>query len=85
MEAEKVYQEKTARTLQQKQDGGGALQFVDNRSLNAALQRVGEDEEDDTLQGKFDGTIQREEEEDEASQMKLLCNRNRMRPECRTI
>lgn len=90
MEAEKVYQEKTARTLQQKQDGGGALQFVDNRSLNAALQRVGEDEEDalqgkfeqpvqrvgedeedDTLQGKFDGAIQREEDEDEAIQGKF--------------
>lgn len=70
MEAEKIYQEKTARTLQQKQDGGGALQFVDNRSLNAALQRVGEDEEEDTLQGKFDGTIQREEDEDEGVQMK---------------
>lgn len=70
MEAEKVYQEKTARTLQQKQDGGGALQFVDNRSLNAALQRVGEDEED-ALQGKFDGAVQRvEEDEDEATQMK---------------
>ena len=53
MEAEKVYQEKTARTLQQKQDGGGALQFVDNRSLNAALQRVGEDE-DEGIQMKAD-------------------------------
>lgn len=90
MEAEKVYQEKTARTLQQKQDGGGALQFVDNRGLNAALQRVGEDEEDalqgkfeqpvqrvgedeedDTLQGKFDGAIQRVEDEDEAIQGKF--------------
>ena len=70
MEAEKVYQEKTARTLQQKQDGGGTLQFVDNRSLNAALQRVEEDEEDDTLQGKFDEAIQREEDEDEEIQMK---------------
>ena len=30
MEAEKVHQEKVARTIQQKQDGGGALQFVDN-------------------------------------------------------
>lgn len=90
MEVEKVYQEKTARTIQQKQDGGGALQFVDNRGLNAALQRVGEDEEDalqgkfeqpvqrvgedeedDTLQGKFDGAIQRVEDEDEAIQGKF--------------
>lgn len=70
MEAEKIYQEKTARTIQQKQEGGGALQFVDNRSLNTALQRVGDDEED-TLQGKFDGAIQREEDEDEAIQGKF--------------
>jgi hypothetical protein len=80
MEAEKVYQEKTARTIQQKLDGGGALQFVDNRGLNVALQRVGEDEED-TLQGKFDGTLQREEDEDEATQMKadtaIQCEPNR--------
>lgn len=91
MEAEKVYQEKTARTIRQKQDGSGALQFVDNRPVNQALQRVGEDEEDalqgkfeqplqrvgedeedDTLQGKFDGTIQREEDEDEGMQMKAV-------------
>lgn len=46
MEAEKVHQEKVARTIQQKQDGGGALQFVDNRMVNTLLQRVGlEDEE----------------------------------------
>lgn len=70
MEAEKVYQEKTSRTLQQKENGSGALQFVDNRSLNTVLQRVGEEEED-TLQGKFDGTVQRvEEDEDETTQMK---------------
>lgn len=72
MEAEKVYQEKTARTLQQKQDGGGALQFVDNRSLNAALQRVGEDEED-ALQGKFEQPVQRvgEDEEEDTLQGKF--------------
>lgn len=46
MEAEKVYQEKTARTIRQKQDGSGALQFVDNRPVNHALQRIGEDEEE---------------------------------------
>ena len=46
MEAEKVHQEKVARTIQQKQDGGGALQLVDNRMVNTLLQRVGlEDEE----------------------------------------
>lgn len=69
METEKVYQEKTARTIQQKQDGNGTLQFIDNRPANQLLQRIGE-EEKDTLQGKFDGTIQREEDDDEISQMK---------------
>lgn len=63
MEAEKVYQEKTARTLQKKQEGNGTLQLVDNRPVNAALQRI-ETEEEDTLQGKFAQPIQREEEED---------------------
>lgn len=65
MEAEKVYQEKTARTLQAKKEGGGTLQFVDNRPMNQPVQRTEEDE-DDTLQGKFAGqSLQREENEDE--------------------
>ncbi|WP_291528283.1 DUF4157 domain-containing protein [Bacteroides sp. UBA939] len=63
METEKVYQEKTARTIQQKQEGSGALQFVDNRPISPALQRMGEDEED-TLQGKFGQPLQREEDEE---------------------
>lgn len=85
MEAEKVYQEKVARTIQQKQDGGGALQFVDNRMVNTLLQRVGledeegfqmktaqlqSDEEEDTLQGKFEPTVQRVEDDAEGVQMK---------------
>lgn len=72
MEAEKVYQEKTARTIQQKQDGSGALQFVDNRGINAALQRMGDDEED-ALQGKFEQPLQRvgEDEEDDTLQGKF--------------
>lgn len=71
MEAEKVYQEKTARTIRQKQDGSGALQFVDNRPVNHALQRIGEDEEDNTLQGKFEQSLQRVgEDEEEGMQMK---------------
>lgn len=70
METEKVYQEKAARTIQQKQDGSGALQFVDNRPVNQLLQRVSEEDED-ALQGKFETPVQRvEEDEDEASQMK---------------
>lgn len=63
METEKVYQEKTARIIQQKQEGGGMLQFVDNRPMNLALQRAVEDEED-TLQGKFEQAVQREEDEE---------------------
>lgn len=85
MEAEKVHQEKVARTIQQKQDGGGALQFVDNRMGNTLLQRVGledeegfqmktaqlqSDEEEDTLQGKFEPTVQRVEDDEEGLQMK---------------
>lgn len=85
MEAEKVHQEKVARTIQQKQDGGGALQFVDNRMVNTLLQRVGledeegfqmktaqlqSDEEEDTLQGKFESTVQRVEDDAEGVQMK---------------
>ena len=70
MEAEKVYQEKTARTLRQKQEGSGTLQFVDNRPQNQALQRLGEDD-DETLQGKFERPIQREEDDEEALQGKF--------------
>lgn len=85
MEAEKVHQEKIARTIQQKQDGGGALQFVDNRMTNMLLQRVGlEDEEglqmktaqleageeEEALQGKFEHTVQRAEDDEEGMQMK---------------
>lgn len=66
MATEKVYQEKTARTIQQKLDGGGTMQFVDNRPMNPVLQQVEEDEED-TLQGKFNQALQREVDEDEAA------------------
>lgn len=60
MKTEKVYQEKTARTIQQKLDGSGSLQFVDNRSMNLPLQRIGEDE-DESLQMKPDTTMQRKQ------------------------
>ena len=62
METEKTYQEKAARTLQKKQEGNGTLQLVDNRPINAALQRMGAEEEDDTLQGKFEQPVQRKNE-----------------------
>ncbi len=70
METEKVYQKKAARTIQQKQDGSGTLQFVDNRPVNQLLQRVSEEDED-TLQGKFDATVQREEEDEDTLQGKF--------------
>ena len=71
METEKVYQEKTARTLQKKQEGNGTLQFVDNRPMNTALQRM-EPEEEDTLQGKFAQPVQRQEEDEDAVQGKFV-------------
>ena len=74
MEAEKVYQEKTARTLQRtlqmKKEGGGTLQFVDNRPMSQAIQRASEDE-DETLQGKFAQAVQRAEDEDDTLQGKF--------------
>lgn len=61
METEKVYQEKTAHTIQQKQDGSGTLQFVDNRPMNQTLQRMGEDE-DEALQMKVAEPVQKKNE-----------------------
>lgn len=62
MEAEKVYQEKTARILQRKKEGG-TLQFVDNRPKQT-LQRQEEDD-DETLQGKFVEPVQRKDEDED--------------------
>lgn len=70
MEAEKVYQEKTVRILQKKQEGNGMLQFVDNRLMNIALQRASEDE-DETLQGKFPSSVQRFEDKTDTIQGKF--------------
>lgn len=70
MEAEKIYQEKTARTLQAKKDSNGTLQFVDNRLMNLTLQRASEEDED-TLQGKFENTVQRQEEDEDTLQGKF--------------
>lgn len=46
------------------------MQFVDNRPVNQAIQRVGEDE-DETLQGKFARSIQRAEDEEDTLQGKF--------------
>lgn len=70
MEAEKVYQEKANRTIQQKRGGGGALEMVDNRPQIPVLQRMGE-EEDEPLQGKFVQPVQREEDDEDALQGKF--------------
>ncbi|WMI93938.1 eCIS core domain-containing protein [Bacteroides fragilis] len=68
MEAEKTYQNKVARIIQQKRNGEGALEFADNRQ-NGILQAVSEpvqrlEDEDEMLQGKFKNPVQRKEDED---------------------
>lgn len=75
MEAEKTYQNKVARIIQQKRSGEGALEFADNRQ-NGILQAVAEpvqrlEDEDEMLQGKFKNPVQREEDEDELLQGKF--------------
>jgi hypothetical protein len=76
MEAEKTYQNKVPRTIQQKRGGEGALEFVDNRQ-GGILQAVAEpmqrlEDEDETLQGKFEQPVQRlGDEEDETLQGKF--------------
>lgn len=65
METERTYQNKVARTIQQKRNGEGALEFTDNRP-NGILQAVAEPVqrlEDEALQGKFD-TVQREDDDE---------------------
>ena len=76
MEAEKTYQNKVARTIQQKRNGEGALEFADNRpagifqAVAEPVQRL--EDEDETLQGKFEQPVQRlDDEEDEPLQGKF--------------
>lgn len=77
MEAEKTYQNKVARTIQQKRNGEGALEFADNRPAGI-LQAVAEpvqrlEDEDETLQDKFEQPVQRlDDEEDEPLQGKFV-------------
>lgn len=77
MKAEKVSQEKVSRTIRQMQGNNGTAQLMDNRPLGILqrlveqpLQRAGTDDEEDTLQGKFAGTLQRAEDDEEGAQMK---------------
>lgn len=79
MEAEKVQQEKVSRTIRQMREGnGGMAQFIDNRSpsvvqtmMEQPVQRIGSDDEEEMLQGKFENAIQRDEEDEEALQGKF--------------
>ncbi len=75
MKAEKIQQEQRSRTLQNKRNNSAAAQFMDNRS-SQILQAVADttvqraEEDDDTLQGKFDTVAQRELDEEEPIQQK---------------
>lgn len=78
MNKDKVYQEKTARTIQPKRKNNGTLQLMDNRTAgiiqmmkDTPIQRIDSDEED-TLQGKFDNTIQCTENSNDNLQAKLI-------------
>lgn len=76
METERTYQNKVARTIQQKRSGEGALEFADNRP-HGILQAVAEpvqrqEDEEEALQGKFAQPLQRlGDEEDETLQGKF--------------
>lgn len=75
METERTYQNKVARTIQQKRSGEGALEFADNRP-HGILQAVAEpvqrlEDEDEALQGKFKNTVQCQEDEDDLLQGKF--------------
>lgn len=75
MEAEKTYQNKVPRTIQQKRGGEGALEFVDNhqsgifQAVANPVQRL--EDEDETLQGKFENTVQRQEDNENLLQGKF--------------
>ena len=76
MKTEKTYQNKVARTIQQKRSGEGALELADNRpagifqAVAEPVQRL--EDEDETLQGKFEQPVQRlDDEEDEPLQGKF--------------
>ena len=68
-------QEQTSRTIQTKSgQRAGVSQFKDNRPVSTAfqtLQRFADDEEEDSLQGKFSDPVQRAEDEEEPLQGKF--------------
>lgn len=73
MKVEKVHQEKVIRTIQQVRNNQGLAQFMDNRpstvvqclQQDSMLQRVGLDEDEEAVQGKFADTLQRAPEDEE--------------------
>lgn len=65
MEAEKTYQNKVARTIQQRRSGESALEFADNRPggiLQAVAETVQREEDDELMQGKFEAPVQKKNE-----------------------
>lgn len=73
MKVEKVHQKKVIRTIQQVRNNQGLAQFMDNRpstvvqclQQDSMLQRVGLDEDEEAVQGKFADTLQRAPEDEE--------------------
>lgn len=73
MKVEKVHQEKVIRTIQQVRNNQGLAQFMDNRpstvvqclQQDSMLQRMGLDEDEEAVQGKFADTLQRAPEDEE--------------------
>lgn len=77
MEAEKTYQNKVARTIQQRRSGESALEFADNRPggiLQAVAETVQREEDDELMQGKFEHPVAQRlgEEDDEPLQGKFM-------------
>ena len=74
MEAEKTYQNKVARTIQQRRNGESALEFADNRPggiLQAVAETVQREEDDELMQGKFENTVQRQKDDEDLLQGKF--------------
>lgn len=74
MEAEKAYQNKVVRTIQQKRNSEGTLGFTDNRptrnlqDVAEAIQRP--ENGNEILQGEFENTLQRQEDDEAPLQSK---------------
>ncbi|MBO4398404.1 MAG: DUF4157 domain-containing protein, partial [Bacteroidaceae bacterium] len=78
MERERISHEKTSRVIQSRSDALKVVNMMDNRSeknqnyLSTPIYQRVSDDEDETMQGKFDSPLQRiEDEEDETLQGKF--------------